>query len=161
LENFNFLLDENAVHAGSLDNSEYVASCRESFKNFLLAYYPSFNVDPLTKNKVAQALSNYDNLFFNSTEEKIKQVVGGFVFDRVFSIPYSDRDFILKTQDYEGLYGSKIPLVKISSEQQIIDVLNYNNDNDIVAKNYSIKIKDNNVGTIYKFFATINILKRW
>lgn len=160
-ENYNFLLSRDNVHLGELDTSNAVLACKTSFKNFILNYYPSFNVDTLTRSKVSKMLSGYDSLFFNNSEEKIKQIVGGFIFDRVFSIPYSDRDFIIKTDDYQEIYGAKIPIIRASSQQLVEDVLNFNNINKPVETNYSLKINNNQAGTIYKFFATVSVLKRW
>jgi hypothetical protein len=161
LENYNFLLDNEALYTTKIDDSIIVNQSRDSFRNFLFAYYPSFNVDDQVKNRVAKAISNYDNLIFNNLDEKLKQLGGGFIFDRVFSIPYSDRDFIIKADDYDELYGTNIPFIRASSKNLIKGVENFNNVNKPVITNYALKINNNDLGTIYKFFVTVNILKRW
>jgi len=162
-ESYNFLLENENLYTGQTDDSEIVNSCRQSFRNFLFAFYPSFNVDEVVRNRISKALTNYDNLIFNNLDSKLRQLTSGFVFDRVFSIPYSDRDFILKTDDYESVYGVDIPIIRATSVRQckVESSRVITSPSKPVESNYTQKLNLQSSGTIYKFFATVCILKRW
>ena len=86
--------------------------------------------------------------------------ITGNVFDRVFSIPYSDRDFIIRAGDYDDVYGTSIPNVHIDPKRQVTYLNNYTN---MLPKEipYAKGINDESNGAIYKFFVTVNILKKW
>ena len=161
-ESYNFLLDSEKLFSGVPDtNDELVKKCRDNFKQFLLSYFPSYNVDQNTKILVGNALKNYDNLIFNSNLRKINQLSGGVVFDRVFSILLSEKSFVLSTDNYQNIYSS-VPYLRIGpinsfSENEVF--LN-NNLND-VEKDYVKSITSPNHTSIYKFYATVSILRHW
>ena len=161
-EDYNFLLEKENLYVEGADDSQIVSSRRDSFRNFLFAYFPSFNVDEQTRLRVSKAILNYDNLLFNNIDKKLRQITSGLIFDRVFSIPFSDRDFVLKTElDYGDIYGTEVPTIRASSRNYVSNVTEVNDNSKKLEKNYVNKIKNNESGTIYKFFVTVNILKRW
>jgi len=161
-EDYNFLLEKENLYVEGIDDSQIVSNRRDSFRNFLFAYFPSFNVDEQTRLRVSKAISNYDNLLFNNIDKKLRQITSGLIFDRVFSIPFSDRDFVLKTElDYGDIYGTEVPTIRASSRNYVSNVTEVNDNSKKLEKNYVNKIKNNESGTIYKFFVTVNILKRW
>ena len=159
-ENYNFLFNNENLYTSGFDSDNSVISCRSSFKNFLTSYFPSFNVDIETGLMVSSALLAYDNLMYNNSNKKTKQLLSGNVFDRVFSIPYSDRDFIIRAGDYDDVYGTSIPNVHIDPKRQVTYLNNYTN---MLPKEipYAKGINDESNGAIYKFFVTVNILKKW
>ena len=78
------------------------------FINTLIASYPASNVDPVLASEIFRAIKTIGATPVYSLGEKVKRVLLPKKFDRVLSIPFNDKDFILYTPAYDKEFETDI-----------------------------------------------------
>ena len=93
-----FPLDSNKVFDGKLDPG--AAEAYSLLADELIKRYPAANIIPSVSQEFYRMLKTIRSSLYFSSEARFESFVSTQCFDRVFSIPVSERDFGLKLSSY-------------------------------------------------------------
>lgn len=114
-----FPLNRLDVFDGQVDKQSEVEY--ENLVNELTNRYPASNIIPGVAHEFYRTLKSIRSSLYFSSESRYKSCISTQCFQRIFSIPLSERDFLLKQSDYNlvssDLYSPQTaPRITLSSE---------------------------------------------
>jgi hypothetical protein len=93
-----FKINSNNIFTGQTDAT--MEPFLNDYVESLIQLYPSSNVNNLASASFYRALSISKNYINFSTFRRLESSLSSNCFDRVFSIPISERDFLIPVEDY-------------------------------------------------------------
>jgi len=93
-----FPIDRNLLFNGDVDPAS--VETYESLVDEVVQRFPSANLDPAEAQKFYRVFKTMRSSLYFSSENRYESTLGTSCFQRIFSIPISERDFLLKNQHY-------------------------------------------------------------
>jgi len=117
-----FPIDRDVLFEGTVDDAaklNYEELARE-----VINRYPAANIIPEEAQKFYRVFKSIRNTLYFSSESRLKSCLATQCFQRIFSIPVSERDFVLKTSednmDTTVLYKPEsIPVLTLTNKKMI------------------------------------------
>jgi hypothetical protein len=114
-----FPLNRLDIFDGQVDKQSEVEY--ENLVNELTNRYPSSNIIPSVAQEFYRTLKSIRSSLYFSSESRYKSCISTQCFQRIFSIPLSERDFLLKQSDYNlvssDLYSPQsVPRITLTNE---------------------------------------------
>ena len=176
LETYSFVLkssdiDFTKTSGGFSDASQEMFQDYNNLINQIISLYPAANIDQVLASELYRGIKTIGATPVYSLGEKVKRVLLPKKFDRVLSIPFNDKDFILYTpaydKEFEELfktypnfsYTSRIsrPDFRLAGQQNLLKILSPVRGK----KTNEQKYKDNceqDYPEIFSTYVTITIL---
>jgi hypothetical protein len=176
LETYSFVLkssdiDFTKTSGGFSDASQEMFQDYSNLINQIISLYPAANIDQVLASELYRGIKTIGATPVYSLGEKVKRVLLPKKFDRVLSIPFNDKDFILYTpaydKEFEELfktypnfsYTSRIsrPDFRLAGQQNLLKILSPVRGK----KTNEQKYKDNceqDYPEIFSTYVTITIL---
>ena len=176
LETYSFVLkssdiDFTKTSGGFSDASQEMFQDYSNLINQIISLYPAANIDQVLASELYRGIKTIGATPVYSLGEKVKRVLLPKKFDRVLSIPFNDKDFILYTpaydKEFEELfktypnfsYTSRIsrPDFRLAGQQNLLKILSPVRGK----KTNEEKYKDNceqDFPEIFSTYVTITIL---
>jgi hypothetical protein len=107
MQTYNFLLNQTRVNFDRVKGgigapSEQMSENYEGLINSVISRYPAANVDPVLSSELFRAIKTIRAAPVYALREKMKRCLLPKKFNRILSIPYNEKDFILYTPDYDA-----------------------------------------------------------
>ena len=114
-----FPIDRSLVFDGDVDPE--TESAYHKLVDEIIQRYPSANIVPEEAQKFYRVFKTMRSALYFSAENRYQSCLGTSCFQRIFSIPVSERDFLLKNSDYNldanEIYDfNDMPKIRLTSQ---------------------------------------------
>jgi len=132
----------------AIDSSQDLKNLNNDFVSKINSYYPNAYSDPNLKYQINRLKKAYQQNLLFTCEPRLNSIFDAYCFDRVFSIPFLEGDFVIDSTEYFNFKNDNLfitgdpylmPDASLSISNPFPALANFNQSN--VIKNYASSIK--------------------